>query len=82
MDIAIPLWPAKLIAPVAFSVLVVRLGLQIWGYGRAMVEGTDAPVAVPLMEDAATQAANEAATVSGAEMSEHADLSADNQRVG
>ena len=82
MDIAIPLWPAKLIAPVAFSVLVVRLGLQISGYGRAMVEGNDAPVAVPLMEDAATQAANEAATVSGADTSEHADLSADNQRVG
>lgn len=82
MDIAIPLWPAKLIAPVAFSVLVVRLGLQIWGYGRAVVEGTDAPVAVPLMEDAATQAANEAATVSGAETSEYADLSADNKRVG
>lgn len=82
MDIAIPLWPAKLLAPIAFSVLVARLTLQIWGYGRAILEGTDAPVAVPLMEDAATQAANEAATVSGADDLDHADLSADNQRVG
>ncbi len=68
--------------PIAFSVLVARLALQIWGYGRAIAEGTEAPVAVPLMEDAATQAANEAATVSGADDQFQDDLSADNQRVG
>ncbi len=65
MDIAIPLWPAKLLAPIAFSVLCVRLMLQIWGYTRALISGTATPVAVPLVEDAATQAAREAATVSG-----------------
>ena len=31
MDIALPIWPAKLLAPVAFSVLVLRLCLQVWG---------------------------------------------------
>ena len=65
MDIAIPLWPAKLLAPIAFSVLCVRLVLQIWGYTRALISGTETPVAVPLVEDAATIAAREAATVSG-----------------
>lgn len=64
MDIAIPLWPAKLLAPVAFSVLCARLFLQCWGYIRAIVNNDKSPIAVPLIEDAATQAANEAATVS------------------
>lgn len=65
MDIALPLWPAKLLAPIAFCVLCLRLALQLVGYGRAFISGTEAPVAVPLVEDAAAQAAREAATVSG-----------------
>lgn len=64
MDIAIPLWPAKLLAPIAFSVLCLRLLLQVWGYSRAIIHNELNPVAVPLIEDAATQAANEAAAVS------------------
>lgn len=65
MDIALPLWPAKLLAPVAFSVLCLRLALQIWAYGRALITGTDTPAGVPLIADAATQAAMEAEHVSG-----------------
>ncbi len=65
MDINLPLWPAKLLVPVAFSVLVLRLGLQLWGYFNAIISGTKSPIAVPLVEDAATVAAKEAATVSG-----------------
>ncbi|OBY28107.1 TRAP transporter small permease [Leisingera sp. JC1] len=65
MDISLPLWPAKLLAPVAFSVLCLRLLLQLWAYGRAWRSGTDRPVAVPMIADAATQAAMEADHVSG-----------------
>ena len=65
MDIAIPLWPAKLLAPVAFGVICIRLSLQLWGYARAFVRNDTVPVAVPLVEDAATQAANEARSVGG-----------------
>lgn len=64
IDIGIPIWPAKLLAPIAFSVLAVRLCLQLWGYGRAIVSGAKIPVAVPLVKDAATMAAEEAQTVS------------------
>ena len=64
MDINLPIWPAKLLAPVAFSVLCLRLLLQAVGYGRALVRGEEAPVAVPLVVDAATQAAEEARHVS------------------
>jgi len=67
MDIGIPLWPTKLLVPVGFSVLVLRLTLQAWGFGRAFVQNSARPVAVPLYENAATAAANEAATVSGFE---------------
>lgn len=67
MDIALPLWPAKLMAPVAFSVLCLRLVLQLWGYGRAILFGLVEPVAVPLVQSAAEQAAAEAETVSGLE---------------
>ncbi len=65
IDIGIPLWPAKLLAPLAFSLLCVRLVLQLWGYGRALVLGLGAPVAVPMIQDAATQAAAEAEHISG-----------------
>lgn len=67
IDIKLPLWPAKLIVPLAFSVLGVRLVLQLWAYARAIATGTNEPVAVPLIEDAATVAAREAAAVTGRE---------------
>lgn len=58
MDIALPLWPAKLMAPVAFGVICLRLCLQVWAYGRAAMTGR--AIAVPLIADAATQARMEA----------------------
>ena len=67
IDIALPLWPAKLLAPVAFTFLAIRLVLQLWGYARAFVEGTETPVAVPLVKSAAELAAEEAQHVSGAD---------------
>lgn len=66
IDISLPIWPAKLLVPVAFSVLCLRLVLQIWGYGRALVLGLETPVAVPLIQSAAAQAAAEAEQLSDA----------------
>jgi hypothetical protein len=60
MDISLPLWPAKLMVPLAFSVLALRLLIQLWGFGVAFVTNAVVPVAVPLVLDAATQAAAEA----------------------
>lgn len=67
IDIGIPIWPAKLLAPLAFTVLCLRLILQVWGYGRALVLGLDRPVAVPLIQDTAAQAAAEAEQLEGRE---------------
>jgi len=63
MDIGLPIWPAKLLAPVAFGVLCIRLGLQLWGYLCAAVTGR--AVAVPLVPDVAQQAAMEAGRLEG-----------------
>lgn len=60
IDINIPLWPAKMLAPIAFSILSLRLVLQLWGFGRAFVLGLERPAAVPMVQDAASQAAAEA----------------------
>jgi C4-dicarboxylate transporter DctQ subunit len=65
MDINLPIWPAKLVVPVALSILALRLILQIWAYCRAVKEGGDNPVAVPLIENAATTAAAEAESLMG-----------------
>lgn len=58
MDIALPIWPAKLLAPIAFGSLCLRLCLQLWAYARAVMTGN--AIAVPLIPDAALQAQMEA----------------------
>lgn len=65
IDIGLPTWPSKLVVPVAFGVLVLRLVLQIVGYGRAFVLGLENPVAVPLTMSAAEQAMHEAEILEG-----------------
>ncbi len=67
LDINLPTWPAKLVVPIALTILALRLLLQIWGYARGWYQGGDAPVAVPLIEDAAAMAVAEAETVLGQE---------------
>lgn len=65
LDIDLPTWPAKLVVPFALTVLALRLLLQIWGYLRAVIKGGETPIAVPLIENAATVAAKEAEAVMG-----------------
>lgn len=63
MDIALPIWPAKLIVPTAFIILCLRLILQILAYAQAIGRNTTA-IAVPLAIDATTQAQLEAESLS------------------
>jgi len=67
IDVGIPVWPSKLVVPIAFGVLVLRLLLQAWGYGRALVLGLENPVAVPLNLSVAEQARIEAEALEGAD---------------
>jgi TRAP-type C4-dicarboxylate transport system permease small subunit len=67
IDVGIPIWPSKLVVPIAFGVLTLRLLLQAWGYGRALVLGLENPVAVPLNLTVAEQAMIEAKALEGAD---------------
>ncbi len=67
IDVGIPIWPSKLVVPLAFGVLVLRLLLQAWGYGRALILGLENPVAVPLALTVAEQARIEAEALEGSD---------------
>ena len=82
VDIELPTWPAKLLVPIAFAVLAARLALQVYAYARAAITGDREPVAVPLIQDAATIAANEAQTVSGIDDAVPVDAAAGQTRQG
>lgn len=60
IDVSLPIWPSKLVVPVAFAILTLRLLLQAWGFARALVLGLDNPVAVPLSLTIEQQAMAEA----------------------
>lgn len=63
IDLNLPIWPTKILVPAMFSILALRSLIQIIGYGRAFVLGLESPVAVPLLQSVAEQAAAEAALV-------------------
>ena len=65
IDIGLPIWPSKLVVPIAFAILTLRLLLQAWGYGRALILGREYPVAVPLNLSVAEQARIEAEALEG-----------------
>ena len=67
IDVSIPIWPSKLVVPIAFGVLVLRLVLQAVGYGRALVSGLEIPVAVPLTLTVAEQAMIGAQSLEGSD---------------
>ena len=59
IDIELVTWPAKVVVPVALSVLLVRLALQFGGYLRLVAAPHLPPVAVPAIKDAAERAQEE-----------------------
>ena len=67
IDIGLPIWPSKLLVPVACSILCLRLLLQAWGYGRALWLGLERPAAVPLIQSVEEQARAEAEHLEGAD---------------
>ena len=67
MDIRLPTWPAKLMVPLALSVLWLRLSLQICGYLRMIAHPDAQPVAVPKLITLETQVQDEIAEALGRE---------------
>ena len=50
LDIELPTWPAKLVVPVAFSVLLIRFSIQLWGYLRVIINKNNSPIAIPQVQ--------------------------------
>ena len=65
--IELPTWPAKLVVPLALGMLLLRLLLQCAGYLRLALNPHHTPVAIPVLQDAATQAQREIALAGGEE---------------
>ena len=59
IDIEIPLWPSKLLVPIAFAVLLVRLFIQLLGFLRLSADPDAEPVGIPLIETVDEQAQHE-----------------------
>lgn len=43
-----PTWPSKLIPVIGFSVLAVRIALELWAYARLVADPLAEPIAVPV----------------------------------
>ena len=67
----LPLWPAKLLVPVAFSILWVRLLLNLLGYLRLMIDPNAVPVAIPLIQHIEDEAAREIHDALGEDVDVH-----------
>ncbi len=59
IDIEIIVWPSKLLVPFAFSVLLVRLALQLAGFIRLVIHPDAIQIAVPQIETVDEQAQHE-----------------------
>jgi len=60
LDIELPTWPSKLLAPVALSALWLRLAIQLWGYARLFIHPDAPPLGVPQTKGLLDQALEEA----------------------
>ena len=67
IDIGLPIWPAKLIIPVTFTILWVRFAIQLVGFSRMFCYPNAPLVAIPVIEDVEDQARNEIADALGAD---------------
>ena len=59
IDIQIPIWPSKLLVPIAFAILLVRLFIQLLGFLRLSAEPNAEPIGIPLIETVDEQAQHE-----------------------
>jgi TRAP-type C4-dicarboxylate transport system permease small subunit len=56
IDAEYPVWPSKLLVPIAFAVLWLRLLVQLAGFVRLAIDPRAKPVAVPVVHDVAEMA--------------------------
>lgn len=57
-----PLWPSKIIVPIAFGLLMIRLTVNLVGFLRLVVRPDAEPIGVPVIETVDDQAEHEIRT--------------------
>jgi C4-dicarboxylate transporter DctQ subunit len=57
-----PLWPSKLLVPVAFGLLMCRLGVNLAGFLRLVARPDAVPIGIPVIETVDDQAEHEIRT--------------------
>lgn len=72
IDIGLPIWPAKLVIPLAFGVLWVRFALQLVGFLRLFLYPNAEIIAVPVIEDVTAIARHEIEDALGEEAAKQA----------
>lgn len=65
IDAEFPVWPSKLLVPVAFGIWWLRLLVQLFGSLRLAIDPSRAPVGVVLMKEVAEQAQDEIHEIMG-----------------
>lgn len=65
IDAEFPVWPSKLLVPVAFAIWWLRLAIQLAGSVRLVIDPSKAPTGVVLMKDVAEQAQDEITDIMG-----------------
>lgn len=63
IDIQLPTWPSKLMIPIAFATLTLRLLVQFAGYVRLIIDPKLQPIGVPTILDTEKQAKLEASQI-------------------
>jgi len=59
IDAEFPVWPSKLLVPIAFSLWFVRVSIQLAGSVRMFINPTLEPIGVALVQDVASVAQDE-----------------------
>jgi len=67
IDAEFPVWPSKLLVPIAFGIWWIRLAIQFAGSVRLAMDPSRAPVGVVLMKDVADQAQEEIEEIMGSD---------------
>lgn len=65
IDAEFPVWPSKLLVPVAFSLWFLRLLTQLWGSVRLFIDPDRTPISVVIAKDVAEQAQDEIHEIMG-----------------
>lgn len=63
IDIQLPTWPSKLMIPISFATLTLRLLVQFAGYVRLIIDPKLQPIGVPTILDTEKQAELEASQI-------------------